>query len=57
MGRRVGDLLFLALAHYDAGQQSLVIRQLGDALLKECKQKNLEPYRSVLARKYHALRK
>jgi cyanophycin synthetase len=54
-----GDLvvvMFLALAHYDAGQQDLVIRQLGDALLKESTQPRLSRYRRVLARKYHALR-
>jgi len=54
-----GDLvvvMFLALAHYDVGQRNLVIRQLGDALLKESKQPRLTPYRRVLARKYHALR-
>src|SRR5262245_57823016 len=55
--RDVVVTLFLALAHYDAGQQSLVIRQLADALLKESKQPGLEPYRRALARKYHALRR
>jgi cyanophycin synthetase len=49
-------ILFLALAHYDAGQRDLVIRQLGDALLNESKQPRLADYRRVLARKYHALR-
>jgi tetratricopeptide (TPR) repeat protein len=48
--------LFLALAHYDAGQRDLAIRQLGDALLKESAQPSLAGYRRVLARKYHALR-
>jgi tetratricopeptide (TPR) repeat protein len=49
-------IMFLALAHYDAGQRDLVIRQLGDALLNESKQPRLADYRRVLARKYHALR-
>ncbi len=49
-------IMFLALAHYDAGQRDLVIRQLGDALLNESTQPRLTRYRRVLARKYHALR-
>jgi cyanophycin synthetase len=49
-------VMFLALAHYDAGRRDLVIRQLGDALLKESTQPRLTRYRRVLARKYHALR-
>jgi cyanophycin synthetase len=49
-------IMFLALAHYDAGQRDLVIRQLGDALLKESTQPRLARYRRVLARKYHAVR-
>jgi tetratricopeptide (TPR) repeat protein len=49
-------IMFLALAHYDAGQRDLVIRQLGDALLNESKQPRLAYYRRALARKYHALR-
>jgi predicted Zn-dependent protease len=54
-----GDLvviMFLALAHYNAGQRDLGIRQLGDALLKESTQPRLKSYRRVLARKYHGLR-
>jgi cyanophycin synthetase len=50
-------IMFLALAHYDAGQRDLVIRQLGDALLNESTQPRLKRYRRVLARKYHALRR
>lgn len=49
-------IMFLALAHYDAGQRDLVVRQLGDALLSESPQPRLKNYRRVLARKYHALR-
>jgi cyanophycin synthetase len=49
-------IMFLALAHYDAGQRDLVIRQLGDALLNESPQPRLRRYRRVLARKYRALR-
>jgi cyanophycin synthetase len=49
-------IMFPALAHYDAGQRDLVIRQLGDALLNESPQPRLARYRRVLARKYHALR-
>jgi cyanophycin synthetase len=49
-------IMFLALAHYDAGQRDLVIRQLGDALLNESVQPRLARYRRVLSRKYHALR-
>jgi predicted Zn-dependent protease len=49
-------IMFLALAHYDAGQRDLVIRQLGDMLLKESTQPRLAAYRRVLARKFHALR-
>jgi tetratricopeptide (TPR) repeat protein len=49
-------ILFLALAHYDAGQHDLVIRQLGHVLLNESTQPRLVPYRRVLARKFHALR-
>lgn len=54
--RDVVVIMFLALAHYDAGQRDLAIRQLGDALLKESKQPRLAGYRRVLGRKYHALR-
>jgi cyanophycin synthetase len=49
-------IMFLALAHYDAGQRDLVIRQLGNALVNESTQPRLKRYRRVLARKYHALR-
>ena len=49
-------IMFLALAHYDAGQRDLVIRQLANALLNESTQPRLTRYRRVLARKYHALR-
>jgi len=49
--------LFLALAHYDARQPDLAIRQLADTLLKESKHPSLAPYRPVLKRKYHALRR
>jgi tetratricopeptide (TPR) repeat protein len=54
--RDIVVILFLALAHYDAGQKDLAIRQLGDALLKESKQPRLKRYHRVLARKYHSLR-
>lgn len=54
--RDVTVMLFLALAHCDAGQRDLAIRQLGDALLKESKQPRLAAYRQTLSRKYHALR-
>jgi cyanophycin synthetase len=49
-------ILFLALAHYDAGQSNLAIRQLGNILLNESKQPRLAAYRRALARKFHALR-
>jgi predicted Zn-dependent protease len=49
-------IMFLALAHYDAGQRDLVIRQLGDALLNESTQPRLTGFRRALARKYHSLR-
>jgi cyanophycin synthetase len=54
--RDIVVMMFLALAHYDAGQRDLVIRQLADALLNESTQPRLAPYRRVLARKFHALR-
>ena len=54
--RDIVVIMFLALAHYDAGQCDLVIRQLADALLNESTQPRLTRYRRVLARKYHALR-
>lgn len=50
-------ILFLALAHCDAGQTKLAIRQLADGLLKESSQPRLAGYRRALARKYHAIRK
>jgi Flp pilus assembly protein TadD len=49
-------IMFQALAHYDAGQRDLAIRQLGNALLNESMQPRLAGYRRVLARKFHALR-
>lgn len=49
-------ILFLALAHASDGQQLLAIRQLADCVLKESRSPELEPYRKVLARKFHGLR-
>ena len=49
-------ILFLALAHWDNGQRELAIRQLGDALIKESKQRRLASFRGVLGRKYHRIR-
>jgi tetratricopeptide (TPR) repeat protein len=54
--RDTAVILFLALAHYDAGQKDLAIRQLADALLKESTQPRLKSYRKALIRKFHALR-
>jgi cyanophycin synthetase len=54
--RDVVVIMFLALAHCDANQRDLAVRQLGDALLNESTQPRLRRYRSVLSRKYHALR-
>jgi cyanophycin synthetase len=54
--RDVVAIMFLALAHYDAGQRDLAIRQLADALLNESTHPRLKPYRRALARKFHALR-
>jgi cyanophycin synthetase len=54
--RDVVAIMFLALAHYDAGQRDLVIRQLADALLSESTSPRLAPYRRVLARNYHVVR-
>jgi len=54
--RDVAVMLFLALAHYHAGQRSLAVRQLGDGLLKESRQPGLAMFRKALARKYHACR-
>jgi tetratricopeptide (TPR) repeat protein len=54
--RDVTITLFLALANHDAGRYDLALRQLGDALLKESNEPNLQPYRAVLQRKYHGLR-
>jgi len=54
--RDIVVIMFLALAHYDARQRDLVIRQLANALLNESTQPRLAPYRRVLARKFHALR-
>jgi tetratricopeptide (TPR) repeat protein len=50
-------ILFLALAHYDAHQPDLALRQLADALLKESPHPGLAPYRSVLGKKFHAVRR
>jgi tetratricopeptide (TPR) repeat protein len=49
-------ILFLALAHSDAGQHKLVIRQLADLLLNESEHPSLAPYRAVLKRKFHSVR-
>jgi tetratricopeptide (TPR) repeat protein len=54
--RDIVVMMFLALAHYDADQRDLAIRQLANALLNESKQPRLKRYRRVLASKYHALR-
>jgi cyanophycin synthetase len=54
--RDIVVMMFLALAHYDAGQRDLAIRQLGNALLNESTQSRLTRYRRVLGRKYHGLR-
>ena len=54
--RDVAVLLYLALAHYHAGQRELAVRQLGDGLIKESPQAGLGMFRRALARKYHACR-
>jgi tetratricopeptide (TPR) repeat protein len=55
--RDVTIILFLALAHISGGQSALAIRQLADSLLKESKQTGLKPYRRVLGRKFHGVRR
>jgi chloramphenicol O-acetyltransferase type A len=55
--RDAAVILFLALAHCDAGQTHLAIRQLADGLIKESPQPRLAAYRRTLARKYHAVRR
>jgi hypothetical protein len=49
--------LFLALVEYDAGNLSLVIRQLGYLCTDESSDRGVARYKSVLRRKFHALRK
>jgi hypothetical protein len=50
-------ILFLALVEYDAGNLSLVIRQLGYLCTEKPSDPGVAKYRAVLRRKFHALRK
>ncbi|HVS72899.1 MAG TPA: tetratricopeptide repeat protein [Phycisphaerae bacterium] len=50
-------MMFLALAHWDAGERALAVRQLGDLVLKESRDRRLAGYRGVLGGKFHLVRK